>query len=302
MTTLNPIDAFLSRLKHPTVRDLFWACFSPSLLAEGCYRHQTHVWQRPLLVEDQRWLLQLDQHPAPLLTALSYPPCHLLGVYFERLWQFYLRHSPTCDLLAHNIQLHQGKTTLGELDFVYQCHIRQRVIHMEVAVKYYLATYTLRSLVAESDWSQWLGPACRDRLDLKLNKLLDQQCQLTQHALGQQCLQQLGVSSCDKELLIKGRLFYPYQMTPIPPKSHHQIHLRGNWLFASQFHKLFTQSSLQWARVDKPNWFAIDRHAGIALTQLPDISKPIYCVAFDAKQQCHHYMVVPDSWPDWILE
>ena len=57
------------------------------------------------------------------------------------------------------------------------------VLHLEVAVKYYLC------LENSQDWVDWIGPSRRDHLGKKLTKMRDRQL-IVLTPLGQQCLKE----------------------------------------------------------------------------------------------------------------
>lgn len=201
------------------VRDLAWACFSPELL---------HSWQ---LADDgqnvadcglsltparARWLNTLDREPGVLLEQLAKKPGKRLGIYFEQLWQFFLEQDPAVDLVAHNLAVRDHGRTLGEFDIVYWCHQRQRHYHLELAVKFYLGKRLHTSVGTRSQWQEWLGPNSRDRLDLKLQQLLQHQIRLAEQPAARDCLAPLGVIDPVPEMAIKGYLFQS-PLDPLPP-------------------------------------------------------------------------------------
>jgi len=76
------------------VRDLAWACFSPPLLRASKLPGSgvDVVDCQPRLTSSRLdWLAQLDIDPQPLLAHLARNSSHRLGVYFEKLWHFFLR-------------------------------------------------------------------------------------------------------------------------------------------------------------------------------------------------------------------
>lgn len=201
------------------VRDLAWTCFSPGLL---------HSWQLAddgqnvtdcglsLTAARRRWLAQLDNEPGPLLEVLAQKPVKRLGLYFEQLWHFFLEQDPCTTLVAHNLAVRDQGRTLGEFDVIYWCHTRQRHFHMELAVKFYLGWRQHTSVEAASQWREWLGPSSHDRLDLKLDQLLQRQIQLSEHPQARVLLAELGIETLAREIAIKGYLFQSLS-DPLPP-------------------------------------------------------------------------------------
>jgi hypothetical protein len=211
----------MSRFPYHTqaVRDLAWACFSPGLL---------HSWEMAddgqnvadcglsLTPARAHWLNELDRKPSALLEHLASKPGKRLGIYFEQLWHFFLEQDPDTDLVAHNLAVRDHGRTLGEFDIIYWCHQRQRHCHLELAVKFYLGKRQHTSVETRSQWQEWLGPNSRDRLNLKLDQLLQRQIRLGEHPVARQCLAALGVFDPVPEISIKGYLFQS-PLDPLPP-------------------------------------------------------------------------------------
>ncbi|MEM1155581.1 MAG: DUF1853 family protein [Pseudomonadota bacterium] len=201
---------------NQAVRDLAWSCFSASLISGEALAAEGHPLQNcePVLTPERKeWLLRLDRRPNRLLAYLSERPAQRLGIYFERLWQFFLREDPQFELVAHNLPVRDASATLGEFDIIYWCHRRCSHVHLELAVKFYLGhspgNSAQRSSSRESQWRQWLGPNAKDRLDIKLNRLQQHQSALTRLPQAQAQLAALGVGNIIPEVAIKGYLFTP---------------------------------------------------------------------------------------------
>lgn len=195
----------IHQLHHQAVRDLAWCCLSAPLLHElpGSDAHMLppengDLWQ---------WLTALDQQPAVLLSELKQLKSTRLGIYYEALWRFYFSHSPKWELMAHNLQINRGKTTLGAFDFL--CRYGDEYWHIETAVKFYLCNNNDRD--AAKNWSNWIGPGSNDRLDLKLLRLRDHQLPLHKTPEGQAELNQRfpQVTHWKSGLCLQGYLFSP---------------------------------------------------------------------------------------------
>ena len=127
----------------------------------------------------------------------------LLGIYFESLLAFWLRHLPNTELLAQNLIVGEPGRQTGEFDLLFRDNVSQQVFHWEVAVKYYLC-------YGETD-HQWLGPNPRDSLRQKLDKVFDRQLLLSQQVQAQTLLQTtIGTTQIRPQAFIKGYLFYPH--------------------------------------------------------------------------------------------
>ncbi len=275
--------ADIFQFRHPLVRDLAWCCFSPSLLQQlpaaataDAGRLDIQLYQPLFDQQAYHWLQQLDTDPATLTQHMASQKSHFLGARFEQFWRFYWQYFPERQLIAHNLQVNQinatGKQqTLGEFDFI----VRQQsaslptseqtaeTLHMETAVKFYLGTASSTAVINKhSDWSQWIGPNAIDRLDLKLDRLLEHQLPLSRHATARQRLQE-DYDICTPLLPLlglRGYFFYPANQPDFPPPylSHPQ-HCRGQWFYLRDFinqHKNAEQDDRRWQVLDKPRWLS----------------------------------------------
>ena len=191
------------------VRDLAWTCFSPELLhsrqlaADGQNIADCGLTLTPARA---RWLAALDGDPRVLLEFLAKKPVKRLGIYSEQLWHFFLEQDPDVTLVAHNLAVRDQGRTLGEFDVIYWCHHRRCHIHLELAVKFYLGWRQHTRHEVASQWREWLGPSSSDRLDLKLDQLLQRQIRLRQHPVSRPPLSALGLAQLTPESSNKGPL------------------------------------------------------------------------------------------------
>ena len=113
---------------------------------------------------DPRLIDLLDRTRAKsdeLLAQIEESQKHKVGIVFETLVQWGLVHGLGYRVLGRDIQINSDVRTLGALDLVLQAPEGQ-VEHWELAYKLYLQR------TPAPDWEHWVGPAERDRLDIKL--------------------------------------------------------------------------------------------------------------------------------------
>lgn len=206
--------------QNQAVNDLAWACFSPPLInAEALDAgSEAIVACEPELTPGRvDWLARLDRQPEVLLAHLARQPGKRLGIYFERLWHFFLSEDEEFELIAHNLPVREAGRTLGEFDCLYWCRRRQRHIHLELAVKFFLG-HQPPGAAGSSQWSDWLGPDSNDRLDRKLDQLQTHQLGLSELPQARDCLAELGISNVEREVALRGYLFQPIAAPlPAPP-------------------------------------------------------------------------------------
>lgn len=298
------------------VRDLSWACFSQPLLftaqldTPGLSSPVTDC--APELTPQRRlWLEQLDRDASPLIDHLAQRNSHRLGVYFEQLWLFFLRHDPATELVAHNLPVHDGGRTLGEFDCLYFCQQRQCHVHLELAVKFFIGRRPVDEVPASAA-DQWLGPDAQDRLDLKLNHLLQRQIQLADQAIAREQLFALGIENPLKEIALRGYLFQPHgESLPAPPGYNSQRQLQ-TWLTCSELERqaaenpdarFFMLPKMRWlgpaqATAADKQWSAteLSRHMS---AYFDSENYPLMVAALDAGgRETHRFFVADDDWPN----
>ena len=211
---IGPLSAH--SFSHPEVCDLAWVISSPHLLSSSkdCFSASvvSDDWCNEQLLEMLPLLLALDSDPSPLLDALALRPSQRLGLYFEKLVEFWLRASPSFSQVSVHLPVREGKKTLGEHDFVFFDSQRHRAVHWETAVKFYLRTEPSQTSDAQPchAWDAFRGPGAVDTLGLKLNKIFNSQLPLSRSALGASVLPEFFAGLLlHQEAFVKGILFYP---------------------------------------------------------------------------------------------
>ncbi|MDG2035354.1 MAG: DUF1853 family protein [Pseudomonadales bacterium] len=289
---LNAAATFIDSLNTAAVRMLANAVFGQPLLH---MLSQQSGLERPLVAQalsfddsahkhpalfsltdkHQQWLHQLDQEPRQLLEYLHNDKHIKLGIYHERLWQFFLLNNDDTQLLASNLTARNNGNDLGEFDLIYH-HRDFGLVHLEIASKYYLACSQ-----HTDNWETWLGPGRTDRLDLKLNHSINKQMNLADHPRATEQLlsylddhvdnhldnhlNKLSIKKptaekpLSKQLHIGGRLFYRRENPLSPSHSAHPEHLSeqhqtGHWLLLSEWQDLLSQHQVDYHLIDKPYW------------------------------------------------
>ena len=112
-----------------------------------------------------------------------------LGKYVERLVSFELEQQDHISVLAENIQIQNGKITLGELDCILLRN--KKPIHLEVIYKFYLYDDS----IGDSEIEHFIGPNRKDSLLEKLTKLNDKQLPLLYSDICMPYLEKLNLKS-----------------------------------------------------------------------------------------------------------
>lgn len=235
-------------------RDLEWIAFSPVIL--DIHNLPDGYWLTHQL--SNKIKLQINNSDlTKIIERLASRKSYLLGIYYEVLWHYLLAEKLNYLVLATNLQIKSDKGTLGEFDLIYQASTQKKLYHRELAVKYYLGL-PCDPQQSYSPWSNWMGPGLKDRLDLKINKLINKQGLLSQTTEGQTVLKQQHLFPVTPEILLQGYLFYPFELYCPPPEYAKPDHLFGYWLTTDQlesFIDAFTLSS-QFTVLDKHEWLS----------------------------------------------
>ena len=237
----------LSQFKHRSVRDLAWVIASPPLVSgilDG-----VKWWSNEDCIAEFNDCLdelhKLDLHPEPLNAHLNNVKNRRLGSVFEAYISYWLKISPNFCELHQNIQLIEDKHTYGEIDFIIQNLATNEIIHLEVAVKFYLGCepYT--------DSYRWFGTNTKDQLGKKIDHLRSHQTQLSEkhpEKIQKHCKHPINAKHC----FVKGRLFYPKNSdTPPANLPLADKHLRGRWSYVNEY-----SANNKVISINKSHWLA----------------------------------------------
>jgi len=255
------LTKLLGQFKHREVRDLAWVIVSPPLVSGNIVadnlvvdnQDETHWWSHEDCLSEFKDCLSelkvLDLQPEPLIAHLSNLKNRRLGSIFEGLVSFWLFISPNYRELQQNIQIIEDKHTYGEIDFIIEELSTGEVIHLEVAVKFYLGCEPYE------DAYRWVGTNTKDQLGKKIDHLKLHQTQLSKKYPEQ--LKNYFEQTIDRRhCFIKGRLFYPESSDISPQISSQDLeltdnHLRGRWCYADERDK-----SNNVIKINKSHWLA----------------------------------------------
>ena len=174
------------RYQRPFVRDLAYVLACPNVLTQWLdfapYEnthavgvHSARFWQSQFEAYAPR-LTELDTTNAYQdLTRylLKRPSPSRLGFHFEGLLSFWLedgyaRNLHPYEILANNVQLYNGKQTVGELDLILYNHKEGLVEHWELAIKFFMGSAPFAP-------ENWVGINSKDNLQRKMTHMQTKQ-------------------------------------------------------------------------------------------------------------------------------
>ena len=262
-------DGRLSLVQDQTeqhwLQALRWVMTQPGLIEGLPGGHE------PLMAATDGRLHQLlSQDNSGLMTRLRGPRTHKLGIAFEVLLLWGIERGLGYTCLGRDIQIQDGKRTMGALDFVVRAP-DGAIEHWELAYKLFL------QCDGGTDWSSWLGPRGRDRLDAKLHKMLNHQLPMSDTPQARATLRALGVEQIDRRrAMIQGALFSPWG-SPAPRARDGHTLPQGRWLRPSQLSALLESSPrARWVQRHKPLWFGpaptTERHRTLSSSSMQQVA------------------------------
>ncbi|MCI4670141.1 MAG: DUF1853 family protein [Bacteroidia bacterium] len=252
---------------------MWWALKSPPLFSQIPGYEDVIMVKQGLQNEEAETYLDflhtLDKDPSPIQKLWQGKNHKRLGRYFEHLLFTFIKLNPNYRLIFSNKVIKVKKQSIGELDLVFQDLQSGEVIHMELAVKFYLG------LGDTSRWENWYGPSLRDRLDFKMDKLLNKQIKFSNHPSLDEVWQKEKLRPTKRCVLLKGYLFYP---TPkeVAPEFAFKGHNKSQWMEAEVFSldrdKVYKKiPKLRWLSKNTLNNLESDRELKIEEQNFPNI-------------------------------
>lgn len=183
---------------------------------------------------------------------------------------------------------------------------RNRTIHLEVAVKFYLAINTGKEAY------EWLGPNPEDRLPAK-KQGMEKQLERSHSPEARRWLQERGIKIEERYATMKGRLFFPLGLPPGTEPSWINPSLPRNWWTnTGSFQQYRLENDLVWVALDKSAWLSPLTPNDVARPSLlPDLatilrsddlsdhdtSHPVCIAGLRNGYEIERGFIVPDHWP-----
>lgn len=231
--------------KQATLNDLSWLIKSPGLLNADIASVISDDELLAHFPDFHKMLCHWDAHPEQV-DALLTANTGFVGDYFENLIKFYLKNHPALSQVRSRQSVYQNKRSVGEFDFLFINNQTQKTHHWEVAVKFYL-----------QHGNMYYGPNAKDRLDLKVDKMLHKQIKLSKNPAAAETLKDYPLP-IKASVVLKGMLFYPSNSDWL----HHadteeylsEYHLRGWWSYAHNLILPENSANSLWLLLRKPYW------------------------------------------------
>lgn len=206
-----------------------------------------------------------NSSPEPFEEHLGH---HLrLGKMVERFVFHQLADDLSCTMLAENIQIQDGKRTIGELDALLITETGP--VHLEIIYKFYLYDPD----EGDTEISHWIGPNRNDALVQKLSKLKEKQLPLLYHPKTQPLLERLDLNLAEikQEVLFKAQLFLPLDFKDAVFHKLNPACLIGFYIKKAQLHRF---KNAQFFIPEKRDWI-MNSHENIAWLDAVDFTTEV---------------------------
>ncbi|RRO14387.1 DUF1853 family protein [Flavobacteriaceae bacterium 14752] len=200
-----------------------------------------------------------------------------LGKRAEYFIKTYLDQNKNYSPIYHSLQIQDNKTTLGELDFLFFDHQKNKWIHLELICKFYVFIGDEK----KTDLEAWIGPNLKDRLDYKVEKLKTHQLQICQRPEAQKLLNKLNIdwTRVETQICYKAKLFLPPDIETFQFNQLNSNCLKGryynfedfkNFKFSDQLY--YVPQKHEWICEPKTNsqWYDFDKAQRLLKLKLQD--------------------------------
>ncbi len=270
--TLKPLatQEITSHFSSISVQNLAWLLLSPPL-----FNCRLDGYEQINLFENQEdvftWLIDIDnkiKNKPECFSCIHPSRFKRIGLFYEALFAFYLRQGDldgVCPyrLVGRNIQIIDGNKTLGELDFLVLDQ-NNTAIHIETAVKFYLLHHHEQDDL--TNWCNWVGPNAKDRLDLKLGRMLNHQLSLSRNHISKEKIGSMfnfstsnlfDFDSMVAKYYLGGRVYWHRDVStnklPIDSNPRQET---SEWLYKGELEALLSNASFLWLPLQKLQWMS----------------------------------------------
>lgn len=246
-------------------------------------------------------LTRTERYPQLWEPLAQYASQRALGRYFERFVLTILKYGFPYQQIFSNVQLPQ-KPSVGELDFVISS--LSETLHLEVAIKFYLFIPSKSPSTAN-----FYGSQLKDRLDVKLDKLIHKQLR---HKIPDEV--SIVTAKLRRALWLTGMLCYPvqnYLAQDFPnfiALGINPIHRKGWWSRVSMIAQAFAADEQLFLPLSKHQWLdplenvSLHNVTGLKEHELQTLNEPQFVLRFAKDgRKLDRGFIVPDLWASEII-
>lgn len=186
--------------------------------------------ETPPLWKDKQFGLKQFQFPAfdiEKCGVLEIPDGLRLGHQMEYVFEHLVVQSGRYEVVLRNLPVLEGKTTVGEIDFILKNLEREEVVHVELTYKFYVIDPSISEPI-----HRLLGPNRRDMFFAKLDKIKTAQLPLVHRPEIKERLSdlKLDLDTLSQQVCFKAQLFVPFETPNIGIRPLNKKCIVGYWL------------------------------------------------------------------------
>ncbi|SHI62077.1 DUF1853 family protein [Aquimarina spongiae] len=168
----------------------------------------------------------------PEPSEITFSENEVLGKRIEHFFNYYIKTSERYLLLLKNLQIFSDQITIGELDFIVQDLVKNKVIHIELVFKFYIYDPTFND-----EMDRWIGPNRKDTFRQKIDKLRQKQLPLLFKKETIASLKELKLDpqDIDQSVCFMAHLFVPKSMIETFSTSFNLNCIIGYWIKDKEF-------------------------------------------------------------------
>lgn len=229
------------------------------------------------------------------VSAASLAMDQKLGHLYEDGLAFLLDSSSRYERLARNVQIHDANgRTVGECDFLFRDLQCGHIVHLELAVKFYLAVRTDAGLT-------FPGPDARDHYFRKIQRLRERQLTLAMDH------QSVLPAACQREQLVVKQLILGCLFDSVDadeqavPRFSAPALRRGRWVSIDRLADCFSTDT-RFEVIPKPLWAVpLEWMESVAFEPWAPTPNLDRCVMLRVPGAFTPYFVTPARYPDHAL-
>jgi len=199
----------------------------------------------PPLWNNKQFGIQQFEFPSFTLNNFEASPISYkmrLGHQMEAVFKQLIIHSSKYELLLHNLPIREGKTTMGEIDFILKptCPTGREIetsklVHVELTYKFYIIDMAISEPI-----HRLIGPNRRDMFFTKMEKIKHRQFPLLHSLEGAEALLQNGIdnNNIEHQCCFKAQLFIPFGHTSVHIRPLNKDCVSGFWIRFDDFNTL----------------------------------------------------------------
>ena len=213
-----------------------------------------------------------------IANRISLPTKLVMGKRMEHFFKDVISMSSQTNLIAHNIQLHCNKITVGELDFLVEDINQNKIVHVELMYKIYVYDPEL-----PTEMERWIGPNRKDSLIEKLEKVKKHQLPLLYSSVAKEHLKTLQISAenIEQQICYKAKLFIPKHLSEHHFPEVNNKCIAGFWYDLPHFKEVM-HSDYKFYAPEKQDWPSDPANNSVWMTY-SEINKQIQAMHLQKK-------------------